>query len=92
MLADGWIEEAEDLLAHHPADCPGLASIGYREIVQFLRGNITRAELAPLIVQVTRQYAKRQRTWFRHIETVADGHPDDERLVDRIVATVEAVG
>ena len=91
MLAGGWIEETEDLLARHPADCPGLVSIGYREIVRHLRGDITRAELAPQIVQVTRQYAKRQRTWFRHTETVTEGHPDDAGLVDAIVAIVDNI-
>lgn len=65
MLAEGWIEETEKALEKHPADCPGLMSIGYREIVAWKQGELGRGELDEAIVLVTRQYAKRQRTWFR---------------------------
>ena len=83
MLADGWLEETESALADFPPDCPGLLSIGYREIVAYLQGHLDRADLAPAIVKVTRQYAKRQRTWFRHVPRVGQGLPD--------VAAVSAV-
>ncbi|MCL2371826.1 MAG: tRNA (adenosine(37)-N6)-dimethylallyltransferase MiaA [Defluviitaleaceae bacterium] len=48
---------------------PGLApmqGIGYKETVGFLRGEITQAETIAAIQQATRNYAKRQLTWFRH--------------------------
>ena len=76
MLAGGWIAETEAALAEHRADGPGLASIGYREIVRHLQGDLARDDLQQEIVRVTRQYAKRQRTWFRGIEAAGRGHPD----------------
>ena len=90
MLSGGWIAETEALLAVHPADCPGLASIGYREIVAYLGGDLVRDDLHERIVTVTRQYAKRQRTWFRHVTKRAAGSPDDPQLREAISAAVAA--
>jgi tRNA dimethylallyltransferase len=86
MLATGWIEETRAALEIYPADCPGLMSIGYREIVQFLQEGMGREELAPKIVLVTRQYAKRQRTWFRNAPHVGTGHPDNAATLTEIEA------
>ena len=84
MLASGWIEETRTTLAKHPAGSPGLLSIGYREIVQFLQGGLARDELAAAIVLVTRQYAKRQRTWFRNIEREMACAPDSQELREAV--------
>lgn len=88
MLASGWIGEAEAALVRHRADGPGLGSIGYREIVRHLRGKLAREELAPAIVRVTRQYAKRQRTWFRGVAATARGNPADAALATAISETL----
>ena len=90
MLAAGWIEETRELLARHRADGPGLASIGYREIVRHLQGGLARTELAPVVVRATRQYAKRQRTWFRHVEASWRGRPDDPVLPGLVLAELGA--
>ena len=91
MLAAGWLEETRELLRAHDPDCPGLASIGYREIVAHLRGELAPAQVGvaqvglaqveEAIVRVTRQYAKRQRTWFRKVGACARSLPDDPALV-----------
>jgi tRNA dimethylallyltransferase len=80
MLASGLIEETRNTLATFPAGSPGLLSIGYREIVQFLHGDLARDELASAIVLVTRQYAKRQRTWFRNTQREMACPPDSKEL------------
>lgn len=90
MLAGGWIQETEEAMAQHPADCPGLLSIGYREIVAYLQGRLARQDLASAIVQVTRQYAKRQRTWFRHIPAVWRGPPDSQDLVAELSRAIDS--
>jgi tRNA dimethylallyltransferase len=75
MLEEGWIAETRDLMARHDPDGPGLRSIGYAEIVRHLHGGLREEELAPAIITATRQYAKRQRTWFRPLERSAAGEP-----------------
>jgi tRNA dimethylallyltransferase len=89
MLGAGWVEEVRSLLQDHAPDCPGLRSIGYAEVVRFLQGELAGGDLAPAVVRATRQYAKRQRTWFRPLERVAAGAPDDPALRTAIRAAVE---
>ena len=88
MLDEGWIKETEAALSQYPHDCPGLMSIGYRQIVRFLENDLTRNELDPAIVLVTRQYAKRQRTWFRHVTKTSMGRPDSPGILADILAVL----
>jgi tRNA dimethylallyltransferase len=67
MLRDGLVGEVEAALARGVApDAPGLDGVGYREVVQVLRGQLARPSLLDAIVRATARYAKRQETWFRH--------------------------
>lgn len=84
MLEQGWIEETRAALDHYGGDCPGLMSIGYREIVLHLQGRLGKGDLAGAILLVTRQYAKRQRTWFRHVGMACSGHPDSAIFLKKL--------
>ncbi len=66
MLDAGAVQEAEQLAALHldPA-LPAMKAIGVREILRWRAGEISRDKAAELAIIATRQYAKRQRTWFR---------------------------
>ncbi len=67
MLQAGLIEEVESVLAGGVAPtAPGLDAVGYREIIDYLAGRLSRLDLAEKIITSTRQYAKRQETWFKH--------------------------
>lgn len=67
MLRRGLIEEVAAVLSEgHPPDAPGLDGVGIREAVQYLHGKRRRDSVAEAITISTRQYAKRQETWFRH--------------------------
>jgi tRNA dimethylallyltransferase len=67
MIRRGLIEEVASVLAEgHQADAPGLDGIGIREAVEYLHGQRARETVAQAITVGTRQYAKRQQTWFRH--------------------------
>ena len=69
MVRRGLIEEVAAVLAegHAAARAPGLDGIGIREAVDYLHGPPRRARAcAEAIATSTRQYAKRQETWFRH--------------------------
>jgi tRNA dimethylallyltransferase len=67
MLESGAVEEVEALrrLKLDPM-LPAMKAIGVREISDWLDGRISREEATELAVIATRQYAKRQRTWFRN--------------------------
>lgn len=68
MMDAGWIGEVEALLHRgYTAKDPGLLSHGYREIAaMLLTGKPARGELPEIIAAQTRQYAKRQRTWWKN--------------------------
>lgn len=67
MLDSGWIEEARVMLAKGLLTAPtAWQAIGYAQIGDYLVGKMTRAELLESIVIATRQYARRQATWFRN--------------------------
>jgi tRNA dimethylallyltransferase len=67
MVRQGMIEEAAAMLAEgYDAKAPGLDAIGPREAVEYLQGQRTRESVADAVTIASRQYAKRQETWFRH--------------------------
>jgi len=66
MFSSGWPEEVRQLMQTVPADAPAWNASGYRTIREAVEGRLTWAEAEKRVVIETRQYAKRQRTWFRH--------------------------
>ncbi len=61
----GLVEETARLIDRFGADCPLLDTIGYGEAARLLRGELERDGAIAITERRTRQYAKRQRTWFR---------------------------
>ncbi|SFB48898.1 tRNA dimethylallyltransferase [Rhizobium sp. NFR07] len=67
MLEQGAVEEVQALMAKKPAaDLPVMKAIGVREIADMLDGGMSRADVVERASALTRQYAKRQMTWFRN--------------------------
>lgn len=66
MLMNGLIEETEKLLSDGlQKNYPASSSVGYRETISYLRGEITKCELGNAIRVSTRQLVSKQRKWFR---------------------------
>lgn len=65
MYARGLVEETRGLLANHSARCRPFQSIGYREAMRHLGGEMSLAEAVAETKRRTRAYAKRQMTWLR---------------------------
>ena len=66
MMAVGLVNEVKSILyAGYSSDCVALRSFGYKEIINYLDGKLTLVEAVALLKQNTRQFAKRQLTWFR---------------------------
>jgi tRNA dimethylallyltransferase len=79
MIADGLVAEVEYLCRKYGADLSLLNTLGYQEIKQYLAGDISLNEAKELIILHTRQFAKRQCTWFRgypQIEWFDVNNPD----------------
>jgi tRNA dimethylallyltransferase len=89
MVRRGLIEEVAAVLAEgHPPTAPGLDGIGVREAVEYLHGQRTRATVAEAIALSTRQYAKRQQTWFRHQLGPSVLTLDTSRSPERLAAEI----
>jgi len=68
MLGNGWIDEVRRLNSGVPATAPAWNATGYETLRRYVAGDeaLDLASVRSRIIQDTRQYAKRQRTWFRH--------------------------
>ncbi|HZQ93534.1 MAG TPA: tRNA (adenosine(37)-N6)-dimethylallyltransferase MiaA [Candidatus Sulfotelmatobacter sp.] len=65
MFETGLIQETQRLLQEYGKDARPLLSLGYRQAVEFLRGELSREAAIEAAQQGHRNYAKRQMTWFR---------------------------
>jgi len=90
MFDLGLIEETKRLLEEYDAGAGPLSSLGYKQAVQFLRGELTREQALQSAQQAHRNYAKRQMTWFRREPEVQwlRGFGDDTQVQQEAVAWV----
>ena len=67
MIKDGFIEEVEHLREKYDlnAELPSIKSVGYRQVWQYLEGEVDRKAMQERAIIATRQLAKRQFTWLR---------------------------
>jgi tRNA dimethylallyltransferase len=91
IFAAGLIDETASILARgYPESCKPFESIGYKQALQVLRGDLSPKDAVFYATRETRRYAKRQMTWFRQepgIETFA-GFGDDPAVAARVEARV----
>jgi len=64
MISDGLIKEAKNLLNFK--DLNPLNTVGYKELFEHFKGNLTKSQAIEKIKQNTRRYAKRQMTWLKN--------------------------
>jgi tRNA dimethylallyltransferase len=67
-LGGGWVDEVRTLLARGHGETRAMGSIGYKEVRAHLAGELSAGALLPAIVQSTRTFARRQRTWLKHAD------------------------
>ena len=65
MIENGLIEEVKNLIQKYKNFPTAMQGLGYKEVMQYLNGNLNRDEMIQKIKMETRRYAKRQLTWFR---------------------------
>ncbi|HUR91975.1 MAG TPA: tRNA (adenosine(37)-N6)-dimethylallyltransferase MiaA [Gemmatimonadaceae bacterium] len=88
MFASGWVEEVRELAEDVPSSAPAWMASGYAAVRALARGEIDFDAAREKILIETRQYAKRQRTWFRHqiggttVTHVDASSPEAPRIIE----------
>jgi len=82
MLEHGWADEVRELMRTVPPEAPAWQASGYSVMREYVDGALDLSSARQRIIIETRQYAKRQRTWFRHqlpSAAVTLVNPEDSR-------------
>jgi tRNA dimethylallyltransferase len=93
MIDAGFVEEVERLGRKYGWELPLLETLGYQEIKQYLAGDISLPQAIDFTVLHTRQFAKRQRTWFRAYPEIEWFDADSPNLLELVwPCLIESVG
>jgi tRNA dimethylallyltransferase len=94
MFEAGLVEETQRLLEKYGDAAGPLSSLGYKQAVLFLRGELTREQALQAAQQAHRNYAKRQMTWFRRELEVQwlRGFGDDAQIQKAAADWVSGLG
>jgi len=89
MIEDGLVEEVRQLLAlPNPPGKTARQALGYREIIEHLEGKTSLDQAIETIATRTRQFAKRQHTWFRNLVECREVPITGEESSDEITTTL----
>lgn len=93
MIKNGLIDEVENIIEKYKEFPTAMQAIGYKEIVMYLKGELTKQEAIEKIKQESRRYAKRQITWFKKIENIKwiDGLKDKDENIKFIQDVIFAL-
>jgi tRNA dimethylallyltransferase len=75
MVRNGLVEEAASMLPYRSFNA--LNTVGYKELFDYFDGKLSLEEAISIVKQHTRNYAKRQLTWFRKDKEISWFHPED---------------
>ncbi len=94
MIESGLIEEIKKLLdMGYNEDLVSMQGLGYKEIIRYIKGNLTLAQAIEILKRDSRRFAKRQLTWFRRNENIKwikiDSFCNSEELIEYIVKYLE---
>ena len=89
IIAKKMNRTTEEILEKYD-EITSLQAIGYREVISYLKNEITFDEMKEKIKQNTRRYAKRQITWFKKNEKIIlDRELSDEKLIEIILENIK---
>lgn len=91
MLEDGLLEEVRGLVGEGLGSWPAMQSVGYKECLDVLNGELPEAKLFDQIVEKTLQLSKKQRTWFKR-DTEIHWLSSGEDAFSEAVAAISARG
>jgi tRNA dimethylallyltransferase len=87
MVEDGLFEEVENLFPMR--NLQALNTVGYKEIFKCLEGTCTKEEAIVEIKKNTRNYAKRQMTWYRNKSQVKQINVEQDNALNQIISLIE---
>jgi tRNA dimethylallyltransferase len=90
MIEQGLVQEVDTLCQKYGTDLPLLNTLGYAEIKQYLAGKVDLKEAIALMITHTRQFAKRQRTWFRKNKQINWFDNTSPDLVEQVWQKIQA--
>ena len=89
IIAKKMNKTKEEILEKYD-EITSLQAIGYREVISYLKNEITFDEMKEKIKQNTRRYAKRQITWFKkNKKIILDRELSDEKLIEIILENIK---
>lgn len=90
MLEYGLVAEVESLKADGIDErYTSMQAIGYKEVLAYLNGGLTYDEMTELLKKATRNYAKRQNTWFKREQNTTWVDPQDKKIIEIFKKTME---
>ena len=94
MIQEGLIKEVEDLCKKYKDFPTAMQGLGYKEVVKYLKKQISKEEMVEKIKQESRRYAKRQLTWFRKEKNNIwiDGTNEKQKNIDLILKELNNSG
>ncbi|MBQ9313851.1 MAG: tRNA (adenosine(37)-N6)-dimethylallyltransferase MiaA [Clostridia bacterium] len=87
MLENGLIDEVKNLIQKYQLSNTAIQGLGYKEVIDYLNGNLSYEAMVEKLKIETRHYAKRQLTWFRRDERIK--WVKKEEAVNLIINTLE---
>lgn len=93
MIADGFVEEVEALMARGDLDLrmPSMRSVGYRQIWQHIAGELSFDAMLETSIIATRQLAKRQITWLRSWDELRNFDSENSETLELVLKSIEQV-
>jgi len=86
MIEEGLVDEVKTLLGRgYSEDLKSMQSIGYRHMVDFIKGRITLEEAVRTLKRDTRRYAKRQMTWFKADPEIVWAEPEQIGYIKQLI-------
>lgn len=87
MMEQGLLEEVRSLIPYQGLNA--LQTVGYKELFEHFNGELTREEAVDRIKINTRQYAKRQMTWFKKDKDYSWMLPDASQIIERVISALK---
>ena len=96
MIEMGLVEEVKQLLSNYPKESVHpLDSIGFRQVIQYLDGKISKQEMIDDINLRTRQFVKKQMTWFKSepidLEIDLTDQPNYSKIIEKVISNYKSV-